>query len=127
MKFLHRTLYKDSKKNEIRATLQLFYYVDENDLHVLYCPALDLTGYGDDLDKAKASFDIVLEGYLRYTVNKGTLFEDLKKHGWKVKEKNKKASSPTVQDLLQRNKDFSALINNKSIQTFDKSVEIPVM
>ena len=56
----------------------------ENDVCFVYSPALDITGYGNTADEAKDSFNITLQEFLRYTSNKNTLVNELKRLGWKV-------------------------------------------
>jgi hypothetical protein len=79
----------DSKKNKKVAgsfktpTVKVDFRFDvveyeENELIVLYSPALDLFGYGKTSRKAQESFTLTLEEYLRYTLNKDTFFADLR-------------------------------------------------
>ena len=50
---------------------------------------------------AKKSFEYVLKDYLDYTVENGTLEQDLLNHGWR-KSKSGKVSEPTPTSLLRR-------------------------
>ena len=63
--------------------LSLISYKDD-EAYYWYCPALELTGYGDDEKQAQESFKIVLEEYIRYTTENQTLNEDLNSLGWKT-------------------------------------------
>ena len=49
----------------------------EDQAVIIYCPALDLSGYGNTDTEARHSFETVLFEYIRYADNKGTLNEDL--------------------------------------------------
>ena len=66
----------------LEMDLALVSYVDDDNMHYIYCPALDLTGYGHTEQEAKNSFEQTLKLYLSYTLNKQTLFADMKAHGW---------------------------------------------
>jgi hypothetical protein len=54
----------------------------EGDSFVVFCPELELTGYGVNPDDAKESFDSSLAIYLEYALDHKTLTEDLLNHGW---------------------------------------------
>ena len=69
------------KNGIIKASLDLFSY-RENGMQIVYAPALDLAGYGETRSAARHSFDVSFSEYLRYTVEKGTLQDDLLAHGW---------------------------------------------
>ena len=78
------------EKIEIKSmSLSLISYKDD-EAYYWYCPALELTGYGDDEKQAQESFKIVLEEYIRYTTENQTLIADLKSLGWKVTQKGNK-------------------------------------
>ena len=62
--------------------------IKEDDVFHAYCPELDLVGYDYTEDGAKKSFEWVcfewvLKDYLDYTVENGTLEQDLLNHGWR--------------------------------------------
>lgn len=83
---------------------------------IIYSPALDLSGYGDDQKEAKESFKISLEEFLKYTTNKKTFDKALKKLGWNIKgsKKRPKYNPPTDTELLSNNDLYSDILNNKS-------------
>jgi len=70
------------KKATGKMQLSLVSFADDDSIHFVYCPALDITGYGHTDSEAKESFEKTLELYLNYTINKGTFAADLKEHGW---------------------------------------------
>ena len=73
----------------ITATVSLISFKD-NDSFIVYSPELEVYGYGDDLNEAVNSFNITLEEFLRYTVNKGSFQDELTRMGWKIIKKSKK-------------------------------------
>ncbi len=54
----------------------------ELDSFLAYCPALNLSTYGDSISDAKAAFEDLLKCYLEDCAKMGTLDKDLKAHGW---------------------------------------------
>ena len=77
---------------------------------VLYCPFLDLSGYGNTELEAKESFKIVLGEFLQYTLRKKTFEKELKELGW-TKTK-KKITAPHIEDVLARNENAREIANN---------------
>lgn len=112
-------------RNMVKCKLPIIIFEEDN-CYIFYCPALDLSGYGKTEPEASNSFNEVLSEYFRYTTNKGTLTEDLKKLGWTIRKKiNKRASPPSLGKLLETNKDFSRIFNNHDFRKTDKEVRIP--
>ncbi len=58
----------------------------EHGITTAYCPALELSSYGDDEDDAQKSFEVVLQDFLEYTMEKGTLERELLRLGWTLKQ-----------------------------------------
>jgi len=80
-KFIFEGKYKN-KAADVIVRLLLIQFQDENKIHFIYSPHLDLTGYGNTLQEAKKSFEIVLEDFVDYTITKKTLGKVLKDLGW---------------------------------------------
>ncbi len=110
---------------KIKVTIDLISFEDEGSI-VLYCPALDLSGYGNDEQEAKQSFQVVLDQYFSYTLNKGTFNEELKKLGWKVtKSKRKPITPPNLESLLRDNENFSNIFNSHDFKKFTEGIDMP--
>jgi hypothetical protein len=109
----------------LSVRLSLFTYIEAN-VHVVYSPALDLYGYGNDEYEARHSFDVNLREYVTYTSHKKTLEKDLKKYGWTLVKKSKTVRSPEVTTLISSNEDFRELLNSKAYKKFDLNIELPV-
>jgi hypothetical protein len=73
--------------------LPLFLFKDEKS-HVVYSPALDLSGYGDTEEEAKKSFQIVVEESIKYAMGKRTLEDTLQKLGWTIAQGHPKKYIP---------------------------------
>jgi len=99
----------------------------ENDNYIIYSPALDLSGYGKNLEEAKGSFSEALNEFCRYTINKGTFSEVLKDLGWNIKKKkNTIYQQPYLDDMLRNNKYLSNIVRQKEFNRFNQEVNIPV-
>lgn len=113
------------KKGTVNLQVPLISFIDDN-THIFYCPALDLSGYGIDETEARASFDTVLTEFINYTINKGTLWNDLKKLGWKIKKsKSSPAIPPPMTELLENNEEFSRIFNNYPFKKINTGVNLP--
>jgi hypothetical protein len=99
---------------------------EEDGSTIIYCPALDVSGYGNGLKEANESFAICLSEFFHYSLNKKTLFDYLKSLGWVVKNKHKKMQAPTLSKLLEENENFNRIFNNFPLKKYDKQIEIPV-
>ena len=70
------------KPMEIMFKLQL-QLMKEGETAVIYCPALDLCGYGHTPEEAKKDFDTALKIFLDETAAHQTLEKALEELGWK--------------------------------------------
>ena len=98
----------------------------EGNAFIVYCPALDLSGYGLSDREAKQSFKTVLLEYIRYADNKGTLNDDLKSHGWvRLKPKSPSMIPPAMTELLATNENFNRIFNTQpSYQKYDMPLQV---
>ena len=116
----------DYKGNKVSAQLDIYTFTNDG-YEVVYCPALDISAYGDDKEQAKASFEFRFGEYLKYCLAKNTLLKDLQHHGWKIKSlKQKRVKSPTVQEMLSRNKELKTILfGGKDYVRQTAEVELP--
>ena len=111
----------------IDVNLQVIIFTEDK-THIVYCPALNLTGYGETVPQAEESFRIVLNEYFNYTSNKKTLAEDLKDMGWKIRKDMKKpATPPTMSELLQQNDEFRNIFDNYDYKKVSTSIRMPIL
>ena len=54
----------------------------EEDSYLAYCPALNLSTYGDNINDVKGAFDDLIAAYIEDGTKMGTLEKDLLSHGW---------------------------------------------
>lgn len=112
------------KKVEVRLSFISF---KDSGCQIIYCPALDLSGYGKTKEEAKSSFEIVLEEFLKYTIHKGTLVKDLEALGWKRSGSKAKGimTPPEISSLLDTNDDFREIFDNHQFTKSDANVPMP--
>lgn len=72
----------------------------EGETAVVYCPALDICGYGGTPEEAKKDFDAALKIFLDETTAHHTLDKALEELGWKrVVVNNKPQWKPQIEVL----------------------------
>ena len=114
-------------RSKVKCKLPVIIFKEDNS-HILYCPALDLSGYGETESDASDSFNVVLSEYFRYTTNKGTLAADLLKLGWTIRKSlKKKATPPSLGRLLEMNEDFSRIFNKHDFKKTEREVSLPAI
>ena len=67
----------------VRVNLPVQISADENGF-VAYCPALDLSTYGESEEAVKRAFEEVLQIFIGETDRKGTLERELVRLGWSL-------------------------------------------
>lgn len=98
---------------------------EEENVTIVYSPALDLSGYGYSQEEAKQSFSEALNEFFRYTNNKNTLDKVLKDLGWAVRgsKKKPKFNPPKDSDLVSLNPLYNDIVNTKSYKVSREDVE----
>jgi hypothetical protein len=87
----------------------------EKNIHFVYAPALDLSGYGNNKKEAEASFLITLKTFLEFTSEKKTLESELLKFGWKS-DKGNTFRPPFFDELLHKNPYLAEIVREKNFQ-----------
>lgn len=108
----------------IKVDVQVLFFEEDN-IHYAYMPSFDLTGYGNTEEEAKKSLTIVLDEFLRYTLNKNTLFIEMQRLGWKIKSKKKPMYAPQMSDLINTNDQLKDIVNSKQYTTSNYQVNVP--
>jgi hypothetical protein len=115
-----------SDKKLIKINLSLIEF-EEDGSQIVYCPALDVSGYGKTEAEAMSSFSISLGEFFHYTTNKNTLASELKLMGWVIKKsKSKPMTPPPMSHLLESNDNFNRIFNSHSFRKFDKAFDLPL-
>jgi hypothetical protein len=111
-----------SKKGEGFIEVQLGVLVfQEESSYIAYCPALNLSTYGDSINDVKEAFDDVVQCYIDDNTRMGTLEKDLREHGWEMQISSGKAEPPKQIDLIDLDIP-SAMLR----QQFNEPFRIPV-
>ena len=118
----HTSEYRDGH-NWINVKLSLIEF-EENGLHFVYSPALDLTGYGKTEEEAKESYNLAMEEFIKYTTNKETVYQELERLGWTISKK-KKVTAPSLSALLQSRSYLEEIFTERDFRKTDESVSIP--
>lgn len=108
-------------------TVQLQMYIFKEDCsYIVYCPALDLSAYGDTEEQAKKAFEDIMDITFQYWVNKKTLHQDLSNHGWKIKsKKQKKIKAPTFEEMFKTNEALRDITTSKDYTKYSQNISIP--
>ena len=116
----------DTAEN-FKVQLDLYSFI-EDESRVIFCPSLDLYGYGKTLEDAEKAFAFTLTSFLDYTTQKQTLVPILKKLGWEISENDASEIRPPQMDkLLMDNEGFKDLLTNKEYRKKHKQVTIPAL
>jgi hypothetical protein len=121
----------DYKSNSsiVTVKLLLIHFKDENNIHFVYSPHLDLSGYGNTLTEAKKSFEIVLEDFVDYTLKKKTIGKVLTNLGWELKgstKKPRKILAPSITSIIGDNEYVSEIFDKYPVNTYHQEVGLPV-
>lgn len=110
-------------KVEVNVTVILF---KEDNIWYAYLPSLDLNGYGNTEVEAKESLKVTIDEFIRFTLNKKTFFDELKRLGWSIKKKNKTFIAPKISDLIRENEELREIVDSKKYISDDYQVKVPV-
>jgi hypothetical protein len=117
----------DTSKASVKVTVSIIIF-EEDGSQIVYCPALDVSGYGKDEAEAHHSFKISLSEFIQYSINKGTFYEELKRMGWTVrKSKTKPMLPPSMSHILSNNDNFSRIFNSFPFRKIDTILEMPAI
>ena len=117
-----------NKSASVKVKLLLFHFEDENKVHFIYSPHLDLTGYGNTFEESRKSFEIVFEDFVDYTLKKKTLGKVLTGLGWKLKgsaQKLKKVIAPSITSVIKDNEYVSEIFDKYPVNTYHQEVGLP--
>jgi hypothetical protein len=118
----------NNKVSTIKVQLLLIHFKDEAEVHFIYSPHLDLTGYGNSIEDAKYSFEIALEDFIDYTLKKKTMGKVLKSLGWSIKgtvKRPKNVVAPSITTVIGKNEYVSEIFDKYPVDTFHKEVGLP--
>ena len=102
------------------------YNFNEDGSEILFCPALNLYGYGNNLEEASSSLKFSVLRFFEYTTKNKSLARILNGFGWSVGGENQNdLMPPSVEKLLVDNEAFKELFSNKEFNKKFEQFEIP--
>ncbi len=107
-------------RNSINVNVQVVLF-QEDGIWISYCPALELSSYGDNQEDAKKAFEEAMKIFLQETDRKGTLERCLLKLGWQLQQKPKPMYNQPIFSLQENKK-----LLRKNPQFYNEKVAIPV-
>ena len=126
-KYLFEGDYGNTSGN-VKVKLFLVHFQDEDGVHFIYSPHLDLSGYGHSEEDAKDSFKIVFEDFIDYTLKKKTIGKVLKSLGWELKgtlKRPKNILAPSITSVISKNDYVSEIFDKYPVSTYHEEVGIP--
>jgi len=69
----------------VSLSVQVF-ITKEGESYIAYCPALELSSYGDSIDEAKDCFQDAVNIFIEETAKRGTLEKMLLSFGWTLRQ-----------------------------------------
>jgi hypothetical protein len=108
----------------IEVNIDIVEYEEEN-IHYVYSPALDLIGYGQSQEAARGSWELVLDEYFKYTLDKNTLIKDLQGRGWHIIKDI--YTPPDFSWLLNNNYDLIEVYNKYDFQKTSRHITVPAL
>lgn len=108
---------KESLSVSVSVTVYLF---DDKGEVISYCPALDLTGHGENSVRAKLSMRIIVEEYLRTMLEDGSLDRDLMSKGWK--KKGKRIEEPDFSSLYTSSNRLKQIMDIPNLSKYQEVV-----
>ena len=110
------------KSHQFKLSFILF---QEEDTCILYCPVLDLSGYGYSQVEAEESFSIALEEFIACSFEKNTFYSELLQIGWQ-KTENNLLIPPPMDYVLRHNEHFREIFNTHDLQKKDYELKLPL-
>lgn len=115
---------KNVGDKNVKVSVPVVFFMEDN-THFAYIPSFDITGYGNNNQEALDSVTVVLDEFLRYTINKNTFVLELKRLGWKVRSRKKPMIAPQMSELINTSEQLREIVNNKHYTTSDFQVNVP--
>lgn len=95
---MKQTLANHGNYIQVQVDVLIF---QEHESYVAYCPALELSSYGEDQEDAKKAFDGAMKIFIKDSTKKGTLEKYLLKLGWQLQHKPKMVYQPPTFSLQE--------------------------
>ncbi|MBS9522590.1 hypothetical protein KI659_01060 [Litoribacter alkaliphilus] len=119
---------KSGGSSNTKTQLSLLSF-EENGVVIIYCPALDLSGYGKTEEEAMKSFQLALSEFIDFCTKNNTFHRELKRLGWQIQQKDGCLTfeSPSWNHLIQTNEELEDLLEKKHFHKFDQEISFPAL
>jgi predicted RNase H-like HicB family nuclease len=94
----------------------------EDKYFVAYCPALEVSSYGETEEEAKSAFDEALDIFIEETEKRGSFEKALLKLGWSLRQVPQPSYIPPRKKLAE----LSKLRHKKTTNKFKEKVALPL-
>jgi len=111
-----------SNKKVMRASMELYRFIDHG-VHIVYCPALDLSAAGNTAAESLNEFKMVFKMHMEDCVENETLHDDLLSHGWKLQETS--IYAPKATQVLSHNTMLRDIFNNHDYSKETRVMNLP--
>lgn len=81
----------------ISIEIDVFVY-EEDGFQIAFCPALELSAFGETKEEAIKSFETTIKLHFEYLIENNTLEADLMEHGWTFEKKPEPKLIPPVNE-----------------------------
>lgn len=112
------------KDDIFMCKLPLYIFLDDES-YCVFCPPLDLIGYGEDEFEARKSFELNLEIFIDSGINENTIEEELISMGWRIEKEMRVIDPPSMNHILENNNDFIEMFKNYEYKKIFTQVVIP--
>lgn len=110
------------KGNTITAAVEIAVFMEDR-IWVAYCPALEVSSYGDTKEEAQKALEEAMEIFFEETIERGTLEKVLLQLGWQLRQKPRALYLPPQIDLKRAAK-FAV---KKGFSHYNERLNIPVV
>ena len=119
------------KKNVIRYSISSITFQEEGELgnpFICISPGLQLTGYGNTEEEAMESFNLALQAFLSYSLDRKSLRDNLLRLGWSIEidehpnELDHSALNPSFENLWLDKIPYSGISESGVMQTFTREL-----
>jgi hypothetical protein len=121
---LHLITNLETNNEKYHVGLSLIEFI-EDDVTIVYSPALDLSGYGNNEIEAKQSFSEAIDEFFRFITEENTFDKVLTNLGWTINSSIDKMefNPPKDSDLVASNSLYNEIVNNKSYKVSRQELE----
>ncbi len=110
--------------NLLQTDLILMHFVDEGDIHIMYAPQLDVSGYGLTKEEASDSLEYSLEDFVQGNKIEETFEKVLLDLGWQFESRAgtlEEFIAPPLSLLIKNNDYISEIFDKYAVHTFQRN------